>query len=172
MSVWNFFDTEVVERFQVHLGLCSFELWDRHLSVVNCQECDQLLEVSDLLVCDFNAGLERKNVAFFLRLRLEETLHCRFALRQLEELLVVVSLFLLCVELCLHDWLSAVKSIKHSVNVEELTLEPYVSISIRILPFLWWNLPWSTPLLVQYLIRAISGRRFEWCIIWGHCYSP
>ena len=72
VRVGDLLDTEGIEHLQVELGLGDLELGDGRLTVVDGKECDELLEVLDLLLCNLDGGLQRQNVAFLLGLRLEE----------------------------------------------------------------------------------------------------
>lgn len=66
VCVGDFLDTEGIKHLQVELGLGDLELGDSRLTVVDGQECDELLEVLDLLVCNLDGGLQRQNVALLL----------------------------------------------------------------------------------------------------------
>lgn len=133
MCIWYLFNAEVVKCFQIHLCLSLLELLDGNLSVVDGQEVYQLLEVSDLLCTYLNGSLEGQNVALLLWFGFEECFYCWLALGQLIKLLLVFSLLLLGVELSLHHTLSALKTVIHTWDIQEFSLDPHVGIEVWIL---------------------------------------
>lgn len=136
VCVGDLLDTEGIQHLQVELGLGDLELGDGRLPVVDGQECDELLEVLDLLVGDLDGRLQRQDVALLLGLRLEQRLESRLACRELAQLLLVVLLLLLSRELGLHYSLASLEAVVHSLHIEELTLHPDVGISVRVLGLL------------------------------------
>lgn len=136
VSIGDLFDAESIEHLQVQFRFGDLELWDGRLTVIDGQECDELLEVLDLLVRDLDGCLQRQDVALLLRLRFEQRLEGGLACRQLAQLLLVVLLLLLGGQLRLHDSFASLEAVVHSLHVEELTLHPDVGIPVRILRLL------------------------------------
>ena len=66
VCVGDLLDTEGIQHLQVELGLGDLELGDSRLTMVNGKECDELLEVLDLLFCNLDRGLFRKDGALLL----------------------------------------------------------------------------------------------------------
>mmetsp|Transcript_2687 Transcript_2687/g.4524 ORF Transcript_2687/g.4524 Transcript_2687/m.4524 type:complete len:294 (-) Transcript_2687:834-1715(-) len=136
VGVGDLLDAKEVEGLEIHLVLGKLELGDGLLAVVDGEELDQLLEVLDLLVGDLDGRLQIQDLALLLRLRLEERLHGGLAALHFLQLLRVVLLLLLGVELRLHDALAALQTVVHALDVEELTLEPEVGVSVGVLGLL------------------------------------
>lgn len=93
VRVRNFLHTHVVHEAEVLALLLSLELVDSNLTMVNCEEMNQLLVISNVLVSDFNCRLEVDNVLLLALIGFKDTLKCCLSLRKLFEFLLIVTLF-------------------------------------------------------------------------------
>ena len=96
VRVRDFLHTHVVHEAEVLALLLSLELVDSKLTMVNCEEMNQLLVISNVFVSDFDCRLEVDNVCLLALTGFKDTLKCCLSLRKLFELLLIVTLFGLC----------------------------------------------------------------------------
>ena len=92
VGIRDFFHTHVVHETEVLALLLALELVDSHLPVVNGQEMNQLLVISNIFVGNLDCCLEIEDVVFLALIGFKDTLKCGLSLRKLFELLLVVAL--------------------------------------------------------------------------------
>ena len=135
MCIWDFLDAEVVKRFEIHLCFCSLEFRNWNLSVINRQENNKFLKLTDIRLCLINWSLNVYHRLFFFRLWFENGFHCLFTFLKLLQFRSIGFLLLLTVDLHFHYCFSSLKTIVHSWDIEVLTFQPYVWFSVWIFPF-------------------------------------
>ena len=132
VRVRNFLHTHVVHEAEVLALLLSLKLVDSNLTMVNCEEMNQLLVISNILVGDFDCWLEVDDVLLLALTGFKDTLKCSLSLRKLFELLLVVTLFGLGGWHHLNDTLSASECITHALQIQEFTLDHKIGLFVRV----------------------------------------
>ena len=106
-----------MDKVKVLLGLFTFEFLDSNLAVINGQEIDELFVVFDVFVGNLNRCLKLEDLILLSRLALEDGFQSCLALRQLFDLLLIISLLSFSGKLLLNNKLSTMQCITHTLEI-------------------------------------------------------
>lgn len=141
VRVRNLADREVVEHSQVLSHLVLLVLVNRHMSVVDCNEVDQLSVIFDFLSDALDFLLIDHDIFLDGTLRLKETLHGGLSKRHLFQLSLLFLFLGLKFILLLNYLITAVHGVTRTKQVKQLTLYPNIGFTVWVFPLFnrWIN---------------------------------
>lgn len=132
VSVGDFMDTEGSEHAFVLLCFRFLELVYHLTAMEDRKELNQFTIVFNRVVSCLNICFKSKLGSLFRAFAFEEILKRGFVGLKLAQLTFIVTSFLLAIHLLLHNFLTALETLKNSSHIELLSFKPDICITIRV----------------------------------------